>query len=176
MATALSDGRIYLIESDAADNQNWVPTPSNIDLDNFTEGTDFCQLKIPQRTTQRGYTGILIQDASGGAGFMTRSYRRGYLVTIMSNELFETEAYLIDKFIMNDRHVATSTSTYTNYYLVICRDQDDTSYGYAKYTNSAGSQVNYLKGAIPNDGGYECTWTEGQNLRAQIKIVFKSAW
>ena len=172
MATALSDGKVYLIESDAADNQNWAPTPGNIDLDNFVQGDEYCVLNLPKRWTKKGMTGIQVSTASGGDGFMNRTYRRAYMVQIAANEEIGANAHYVDEFIMNNRHTATSGTTFTDYYLVICRDEDGAN-GFELFTNDSGSQVGYLKGVVTE---YQITWLEGQNLRANIQFTFVGTW
>jgi hypothetical protein len=172
MATPLSDGKVYLIESDAGDNQNWVPTPGNIDLDNFIQGDEYCVLSIPRQWTQGGVTGIQADTASGGNGFMTRTWRRYYIVKMVGLEAIGAEAHYVDEFIMNNRHTATSGATFTDYYLVICRDEDGAT-GYQKFTNSAGAQVDYCKGVVTD---FQIIWQEGKNLRATVQFTFMSVW
>lgn len=172
MATALSDGYIYLIESSAADNQNWVPTPGNIDLDNFIQGDEYCCVKFPKKWRKRGNTGIQVSQASGGDGFMTRTSRRFYQAEFQGLEAIGAEAHYIDEFIMNNRHTATSATTFEDYYLIICRDEDGAA-GFEKFTNSAGSQVDYCKGIVAD---YYIEWQEGKNLRAMVGFNFVSVW
>lgn len=170
MATPLSDGRIYLIEEDT--ENLWVPTPGSIDLDKYIQGDEYCSLEIPKRWIKKGVTGIKVEIASGGDGFMTRTYRRGYMVQVQSNEMIGANAHYIDEFIMNNRHTATSSSTFTDYYLVICRDEDGAN-GFEMFTNASGTQVGYLKGVVSE---YQITWIEGQNLRANVQFTFIGAW
>ena len=171
MATNLSDGYIYFIESDAADNQNWVTTPGNIDLDNFTEGTDYCKLEIPKQWAKECYTGIQVEVASGGKGFQTRTSRRYYKVMIQSNEEIGSDIHNIDKFFTSDRHTASSSSTFTDYYLVICRDES--SNDFEEFTDSSNNRRDYCKGVVT-----KCMiiWNESENLRGKVQIEFMSSW
>lgn len=171
MATDLSDGMIYFIESDAVDNQNWLHSPGNIDLDSFTEGTEYCKLQIPDQWIKECYTGIVPNTASSGSGFMFRSSRRFYQVKLSGIEAIGSEAHLIEKFFMDDRHVATSASTFTQYYVVICRDESTPDF--EEFTDSTSTRRQYCTGIVTH---FTITWNESENLRARIDIEFTSVW
>ena len=81
MATDMVIGYIYILESDAVDNINWVPTVDNIILGAlYTEGTEFVKLEIPQKYKIPFKTGITVTDSGAGSSFDRRSARRAYLM------------------------------------------------------------------------------------------------
>ena len=61
MATALTAGKFYIIESDSG-NQDWITNnsgdPDLIDLDNFTEGIDYIELNIPRGLTVTSFPSV----------------------------------------------------------------------------------------------------------------------
>lgn len=167
MVNDLQDGYVYLLE----DEGDWVPTVANIDLaTNFTEGTEFCKFKFPKQWTSNELTGITASLASGGAGFMERSYRRGYIVEFITNEDFTNLAY-IRQFLLANAHTASDPAVYVPYYLIMRRSVSD----YVKFYNNSGNQVDYLQGAVPN-GGMKIIWNESENLRATVHIRFAGVW
>ena len=166
----LVDGYIYFLESDAVRNQNWLHTVANIDLaTNYTEGTEFCKLKIPKQWIKKMGTGITIDDASGGKVYMTRTSRKGYLVTIIGLEIPGTAVEKIEQFFMSSIHTASSPSTFKQYHMIIRRSVTD----YETFIDASDNIRDYCKGACLE---CEITWHESQNLRATIRIVFRSNW
>ena len=170
MANDLLDGYIYFLESDAVRNQNWAGVVANIDLaGNYTEGTDFCKLKLPKQWIKKMGTGITIDDASGGKSFMKRTDRKGYLCTIVGLEVIGADAKLIEKFTMDHDHTASLPADFVHYYMIIRRTVSD----YEEFTDNSDTRQDYCHGAILEA---EITWHESQNLVATIRIVFRSAW
>ena len=163
MANDLVDGRLYLLE----DEGSWVPTVADIDLaTDFTEGTDFCQFKAPRQFVVNGFTGITIEHASGGKGFMTRTYRRGYIVEFQSEEA-QADLANIHNFIMTNVHVTSDPATYVPYFLIFRRTVSD----YWTFYDHAGTSRSYLKGAVIQ-GGLQITWNETSNQRVLLKVKF----
>ena len=145
LANDLVDGYIYFLESDAVRNQNWVPTVADIDLaGNYTEGTHFCKLKLPKQWIKKMATGISIDDASGGKGYMTRTSRKSYIVTIIALEVIGAVAKLIETFFMSAAHTASSSTTFKQYYLIIRRSVSD----YEEFTDASDTRQDYCKGAV----------------------------
>ena len=170
MANDLIDGYIYFVESDAVRNQAWAPTVANIDLaTNYTEGTEFCKLKLPKQWIKKFWTGITVEDASGGTSFMTRTSRRGYQINVVGFEVTGTDASLIEQFFMDADHTASSNTTFKQYYCIIRRSVSD----YEKFTDASDTRQDYLKGVAL---GAEIMWDEGTNRVATVKIVFRSNW
>ena len=62
MATNLTEGTIYFIESEST-NQDWITNnagdPDAIDLDNFTNGLDYVSLPIPKNILKLCHAQIL---------------------------------------------------------------------------------------------------------------------
>lgn len=171
LANDLTPGYIYILESDAVRNQNWVPTVANIGLvANFTEGTDFCKLKIPKQWTKGGTTGITADDASGGKTYVTRTSRKSYKITIQGIEVVGSDADNIEKFIMSAAHTATSVSTFKYYYLIIMRSATD----YEEFTDDGGTRRDYCKIVITPD--WRIVWNEAKSRVANVLINCRSAW
>ena len=172
MATAPSDGYIYLIESDAVRNADWVTAsadPQNIDLDLYTQGTEYCRLNFPKQWNKRGTTGINIEDASSGKSFMERTSRKGYIITIQDVETTGTNASYIEQFIMDDDHTASLPATFKQYYLIMQRSSTD----YEKFTDASDNRQEFCKGAIID---WDFTWNDTQNNLCKVRLVFRSNW
>ena len=170
LANDLLDGYIYFLESDAVRNQNWAPTVANIDLaTNYTEGLEFCKLKLPKQWIKKMGTGITIDDASGGSSYMTRTSRKSYLCTIIALEVVGSDVEKIEQFIMDADHTASSGSTFKQYYMIIRRSVSD----YELFTDASDTRQDYCKGAILE---FEITWHESQSRVATIRIMFRSNW
>ena len=152
MVNDLIDGHIYFLESDAVRNQNWVPTVANISLaSNFTEGDDYIEMILPKQWIKAMWTGIKIEDASGGNSFMTRTSRKGYMLTIIALEVPGSAVDLIEQFFMSNTHTASSPSTFKQYHCIIRRSVTE----YVKFTDSNDIRQDYLRGADPTQGGIE---------------------
>ena len=170
MANDLLDGYVYFLESDAVRNQDWAGVVANIGLAaNYTEGTDFCKLKLPKQWIKKMGTGITIDDASGGKSYMTRTSRKSYLCTIIGLEVIGADAKLIEKFTMDADHTASSPSTFVQYHMIIRRSVSD----YEEFTDASNVRQDYCQGAILE---CEITWHESQSLVATVRIIFRSNW
>ena len=174
MATALSDGKIYLIESDAGDNDNWLatstpPDPTDIDLDDFTEGTDYCKLKLPKQWSKKAHTGMKVEDASGGKYFVTRSSQKSYICSIIGLEVTGSDVSKIEQFFMDNDHTASSATTFEYYYMIIIRSATD----YELFTDHLDVRQEYCKGVALE---FEIIWNESKNRIATVRITFRSAW
>ncbi len=167
MANDLEDGYWYLLE----DEGDWVPTVADIDLaTNFVEGEDYCKFKFPRQWTSNEFTGIVGEFASGGKGFMTRTFRRGYIVEGIAQESYDDMAN-IRKFIMSDDHTDSDPASYVPYYLIMRRSVSD----YVPFYDKTGVPRSYLKGAVP-DGGLKITVNEEKQQTATIQFKFTGLW
>ena len=163
MSNDLVDGRWYLLE----DEGDWAPTVADIDLANdFTEGTDYCQFKCPMQFVLKPLTGITVDFASGGKGFMTRTYRRGYVIEFTAEETYD-DLEKIRTFIETNVHVTSDPATYVPYHLVYRRTVSD----YLSFYDHGGTRRDYLKGAVPQNG-LQITWNDSSNQRVLIKVTF----
>lgn len=123
MATAPTPGYIYFVESESVGGDDWITdhggNPALMDLSLMTEGTEFCKLEIPQRWRKQFTTGIVVTDAGGGTSFDLRSARRGYVMLAEGIETSITNADLVEKFFLIDRHTSGASATFKAYYMVI---------------------------------------------------------
>ena len=165
----LTDGYIYLIESDAGDNQNWLHAPNDIVIGNFTEGTDYVKLQMPSQYKKNFFTGVVVKSGSGGNEYDLRSARRWYKILTQGIETSKTNADLIESFCMSERHTSGLTTTFVRYYLII----RESSTVYVKFTDSGGTRRDYCKGIVL---GGDVTWTKSRSLVAVIKLDFRSVW
>ena len=170
--TALSEGYIYFIESEAL-QQNWLTNPHNIDLDNFTEGLHYCKIELPTRDQTGGVTGISIIDSGAGTSYDDRTNRYSY--SGQNNGLITSRAnvWLVDQFIMNSRHTAASPDTYMDYYMIKKYDTADANDSYEPFMDDTGTQRRYCKGAILN---WHRTWMQSAPNYFSLFINFKSCW
>ena len=169
-ANDLLDGYVYFLESDAVRNQNWLADMTAINLAvNFTEGTDYCKIKLPKQWVKRFGTGITIDDASGGKSFMERSSQKSYTCEITGYEVAGSAVNLIESFFMDADHTASSITTFKHYYMIIRRSVTD----YEKFTDNNDARKDYCHGAALS---CEIVWNETKSILATVKISFRSAW
>ena len=173
MAT-LTPGYIYFIESDAGDNQNWLtvstpPDPEDIVIGDFEEGTDFCKLEIPSNFRIQGVTGLTVTHVGGASSYMLRYNKRAYRIMNQGIETSRANAILVTDFIMHDRHTASASATFKQYYLVIKEATD----AYEKFVDQADVSQKYCKGVILN---FSKTWSESDPITRMIQINWESTW
>jgi len=173
MPVALTSGYIYFLESDAVDNQDWViissPTdPEDIDLTNFTEGTEYCKLEIPQRWQKKFATGIIITDSGAGSSFAYHTGRRGYSILAEGIKSSVANADLVEKFFMIAAH-NTAGASFNDYYMVI-KFATNT---YATFIDETSTSQKYCR--IRCQGG-EVNWTESDPNTAIVRIQVRSLW
>lgn len=168
MATALTVGMMYLLEANAATNQNWLAGgPGTINLDLFTEGTEYCKLAIPKKFTKTWSTGVQIMDPGGGGSVQIDWDKRIYTIQCTGIEASITAAENLDKFTMLPAH--TGKTTYIPYYLVIKYGTTD----YVLFTNYAGTRSSYCKGVVVSGS---ILWMEVENQTAIVQFSFRSVW
>ena len=170
MATDMVNGYIYFIESDAAQNINWVPTVDNIILSVlYTEGTEYVKLQMPEQLKIAFKTGIIVTDSGGGSSFDYRPNRRAYQTLAQGIETSRANAATVRNFFMLDRHTSGAAATFKRYYMVV-------KYGtttYEPFINAAGTSVDYCKGVILD--GYTI-WNEDDPLVATVYLNWRSVW
>lgn len=166
--TGVSARALYLIESDATNNVNWVPTVANIDLELYTEGTEYCKMDYPPRKQKRFYTGLKISDLANAKSFIMKKGKRGYLFNVQAKVYTKASSDFIDQFLLANNHVRASN--YEDYYLVLVHDSGT----YEKFTDNGGTRRDYLQCGIL-DG----IITEVQGDKSQIwdvNLTVKSAF
>jgi len=168
MAIALTPGYIYFLESDAGSNQNWVAGgATTIDLTTFTEGTEYCKLKLPQRWRKRWSTGIKVTDAGGGSSFDRRASRRGYGMLPESFVTSVANANLIEKFFMIDRHTSGLAATFKDYYMVVIF----TASSFAEFISAGSASLNYCPvRALFGDS----VWSDATPLVMSVRLNVRS--
>lgn len=172
MGTALTPGKFYLIESDAG-NQDWITNnagdPDAIDLDNFTEGTDFIELTIPEGFSRRADTGILVTPSGAGKSYDERNAARFY--SFMKRGIMTplAKANFLDKFIMSDRHTSGASATFKRYHLIIYFGTNL----HLQFTDASDNQKSYCTGVVT----FATTqWVESDNLNFLVRINWLSVW
>ena len=107
-------------------NQDWITNnagdPDAIDLDNFTLGTDYVEINIPRGFTRNSFIGALVTPSGAGRSFDERNATRFYRVLQRGIQTTLTNANLIDKFAMSDRHTSGASATFKRYYLIVYID------------------------------------------------------
>ena len=163
-------GYIYILESDAVDNINWVPVVDNITLaGNYTEGTEFIKLEIPQKYKILFKTGITVTDSGAGSSFDRRAARRAYLMLANGIETSRDNAETIRNFFMLDRHTSGASATFKRLYLIIKYGTTD----YEKFIDSSSTARDYCTGVVI-DG--ETEWDGDDPLVATVRLNWRSVW
>lgn len=164
------NGYIYIIESDATDNQNWVPTVDNITIaGNYTEGTEYIKLEIPQKYKIQFKTGIQVSDSGAGSSFDRRSARRAYLMLGNGIETSRSNAATVRNFFMLDRHTSGNSTVFKRYYLIIKYNTTD----YETFIDASSTSRDYCKGVVL-DG--ETNWDETEASVATVRLNWRSVW
>ena len=170
MAIALTDGNIYFLESDAA-NDTWITDhgdPDNIDLTSYTEGTEYCKLPLPRRIQKSFTTGIQVMDPGGGTSVQVNWQKKVYQVLAEGIETSVANANTVEKFFMTEAHTISDT-TYKDYYLV-CKFGTNS---YIDFTDDSGNRKQYCKGAVLTG---MCTWVQESPLTMVVSLQWRSIW
>ena len=163
-------GNIYILESDAVDNINWVPTVDNIILGAlYTEGEEYIKLEIPQKYKIQFKTGIQVTDSGAGSSFDRRSARRAYLMLANGIETSRDNAETIRNFFMLDSHTSGDPTVFERLYLVIKYGATD----YEKFIDASGTARDYCKGVVM-DG--ETEWDGDEPSVATVRLNWRSVW
>jgi len=165
----LTPGRIYFIESDAGDNQNWKDDPDDIVIGNFTEGIDFCQIEIPDGFTIMGFTGAIVTPSGSGKSFADRIARRFYQALSQGISTSIANANLIDKFFLSNRHVSGASDVYVDYYMIVYFGTDL----HMGFIDANNTQQSYCKGIAEN---VIRQWNQSDSLNINVKIKWDSEW
>lgn len=165
----LTDGRIYFIESDAGDNQNWLDDPDTIVIGNFTEGIHFCQIEIPDGFSIVGFTGAIVTPSGSGKSFADRNARRFYQTLGQGILTSIANSNLVDKFLLSDRHVSGSSAVYVDYYMIIYFGTDL----HMGFIDDNDVQQSYCKGIAES---VVRQWSSSDSLNINVKIKWDSEW
>ena len=172
IATNLTVGKIYFIESDSG-NQDWITNnagdPDAIDLDNFTEGTDYVTINIPRGFTRNSFTGAIVTPTGAGKSFDERNAARFYRVLQRGIQTTLTNANLIDKFVMSDRHTSGASATFKRYYLIVYFGTNS----HLEFTDGSDARKSYCKGIIIN---MATIWLDSDSLNFLVRINWNSVW
>lgn len=173
MATALTPGYIYLIESDDTDNDDWITDhagdPDLLDLDAYTEGTEYCKIEMPELFRQDFFTGISVYDIGGGESFDMRFARRAYKVLANGLPTSRSNGDLIEQFVMDDRHTSGVSTTYHTYYLIFYFGVND----HLPFTDASNARKSYCKGVVINGSKI---WDKSNPHLYTIKLNWRSVW
>lgn len=164
MVTALSNG-VYIIESDAGDNQNWLHDPENIDLDNFTEGDDYCYIPYVESTEEAPECKFNEEDFPGGIGYATPLEER--------HEMYKVEGFFQVDDRSQKKKVKGFWTKHTNIsdntvYLIIKHGTDD----YETFWDDTRTEREYCKGVFRK---VTFNW-ENEELTYFLKAIFRSVW
>ena len=172
MATALTFGRIYFIESDAG-NQDWITNnagdPDAIDLDNFTEGLDYVSILLPRGFTRSSFTGPIVTPSGGGKSFDQRNATRFYKLLQRGFTSTLANANLIDKFAMSDRHTSGASAIFKRYYAIIYFGTNS----HLEFTDGNDNRKSYCRGIILT---VITQWLASDSLDFLVRINWDSVW
>ena len=172
MATNLTFGQFYFIESDAS-NQDWITNnsgdPDLIDLDNFTNGLDVVSVAIPRGFTRSSFTGAIITPTGSGKSFDKRSAMRFYKLLQRGLQTSLTNANLIDKFAMSDRHTSGDETVFKRYYAIAYFGTNS----HLEFTDGNDNRKSYCKGIILQ---VSIQWIDTTKLHFMVRINWDSVW
>ena len=172
MGTPLTAGRFYLIESDAG-NQDWITNnsgdPDLIDLDNFTNGIDYVSLEFSRGFTRTGFTGAIVTPSGGGRSFDQRNATRFYKTLQRGIQSTLTNANLVDKFAMSDRHTSGASATFKRYYLIVYFGINS----HLEFTDGSDNRKSYCKGIILS---VAIQWIDSKPTNFIVRINWDSVW
>lgn len=174
MATTLTSGYIYFVESESVGGDDWINDhagdPDAIDLDAMTEGTEYCKIELPKRWVKTFRTGITVTDAGGGTSFEHRASIRGYSLLSEGLKTSIANANLVEQFFMIDRHTSGSDAIFKGYYLVV---KFATS-SYAEFKDaSASAMKEYCPIRVISGSS---TWDENSPQSMTIRLNTRSKW
>ena len=172
MVTAPTAGNIYLIESDATDNADWVTAsgdPDTIDLSLYVEGTEYCKIAMPQQFRKNFKTGIVVTDGSGAISFERRWEKRAYALLAQGISTTRANGDLVEEFLMAARHTSGTVATYKTYYLIFYFGVND----HSPFTDSAGNRKSYCKGVVTNGS---MLWNQSKPDVYTIQLNWRSVW
>lgn len=171
MAT-LNSGSIYLIESDAVDNDNWIGDhagdPDQIDMTNYTEGTEYAEISKILGYNQAFRTGVKVADVGSGTSYETKYGRRNYIVPVRGLVSSLASANLLQKMCMIPRH--TEITGYKRYYLII----KFATGSYVQFVDNDGNDKKYCRGIVIPGGIIK--WSDSEPLVWNVSLTFRSVW
>ena len=172
MATALTTGKLYFIESDAG-NQDWITNnsgdPDLIDLDNFTNGLDYIVLDIPKGFTRSSFTGAIVTPTGAGKSYDDRIALRFYKLLQRGVPTTLANANLTDKFAMSDRHTSGAVPPFKRYYMIAYFGTNS----HLEFTDSNDNRKSYCKGIILQ---VSTVWMGEKPNNFLVRINWDSVW
>lgn len=175
MVTRLTAGKFYFIEAidDGAGDNNWITTgggdPDTIDLDHWTEGLDYVSIDIPRGFTRSSFTGAIVTPTGAGKQFDQRNATRFYKTLQRGIQTTLTNANLIDKFVMSDRHTSGASAVFKRYFMVVYFGTNN----HLEFTDSGNNRKSYCRGIIIS---VATTWIESTPLNFILRINWDSVW
>jgi len=173
MAIALTAGYIYLIESDGTDNDDWITDhagdPDSLDLTNYTEGTEYCKIEMPELFRQDFFTGIIVYDVGGGSSFDMKYEKRAYKVLASGLPTTRANGDLVSNFCMIPRHTSGVSTTYHTYYLIFYFGVND----HLPFIDGSGNTKSYCKGVVTNGSKI---WDKSNPHLYTLKLNWRSVW
>lgn len=173
MATAPTAGFWYLIESDSVDNDDWIADhagdPDLLDLDQYTEYTEYIALQLPKRFAVRGKTGAIVTPSGAGESYDKRKEERFYNTILQGVMGTRTQANGADQFLMSSRHTSGASAVFTRYHLILYFGTND----HIKFTDANGTQQSYCTGIVTD---WEIVWLDVRNQVSVLRLNFWSVW
>ncbi len=138
-------------------------------MDNFTEGTDFTQINIPDGFTRSSFTGAKVTPSGAGRQFDYRIEARFYRALAQGVHATLAEANLVDKFFMSPRHTAGSGAVFERYYMIVYFGTNS----HMSFTDADGNQQSYCKGIVAPR--MDTVWVN-RTQNFLLKINWASVW
>ena len=176
MVVTLSDGCIYLIESNAARNSDWITDhsgdPDAIDFatDNFNEGDDYIVISKFTDYNVMSHTGVPVKQTGGGYQYDVKLGKRYHTISFSGIVSSLAAANKVEQMIMAPEH--TETTGFARYFLII----RFAASSYQNFTDNKGTQKEYCRciietGSIGWDADDPLIWTVSFNLKSVHKTT-----
>lgn len=138
-------------------------------MDNFTEGLDYISILLPRGFTRSSFTGPVVTPSGGGKSFDQRNATRFYKLLQRGFTSTLTNANLIDKFAMSDRHTSGASAIFKRYYVILYFGTNN----HVEFTDGNDNRKSYCRGIIL---AVIIQWLASDSLDFLVRINWDSVW
>lgn len=175
MATAPTVGIAYITESDSVDNDDWITDhagdPGSMDLDQFTEGTEYCYFDQILNIQKRTVPGVIPKQLGNATAYTNKKGYRFYIIILKGRCYTKARYDNIMNFFMLSRH--WKSTSYKPYYFHLEQTADD----YEEFVDEDDNVINYCPVVLfPQGDGIkdlsDSTRYKKWDLQLQLQSVF----
>lgn len=165
VTTALTAGKIYIVDWSSGSDAGWTPDPEECDLDGKTEGTDYIVLDIVDQFQVITGVDIDVDDYPGGFSYAIGLEERYEQVNMIVKQPTRATMKLIANFMITHSNTASDNQTY----LIIKHGTND----YETFFDSDRTEQEYLQGWLT--GKLERVFAS-ENRYYDVKLTFRGSW